>query len=264
VNPAIPNLPGSRLPLQGADNFRDIGGYPAAGGWLVRRGLVFRSDSLDRLTERDRALVSRLDIKLVCDFRTGSERKPDAALWPEPQPEFFPQPIEPGVDQARVFAAIRLAPSAETSRNALLSLYRSMPVEGGPQFGALLRRLVEGDAPALYHCSAGKDRTGLFTALLLMSLGVAEEAVMRDYLLSNEYLLDSASARRLVGLMKEFLQLDGDAAAALQPFLGVEAGYLEASLDTIQRAYGGLEPYRKSVLGLGAAEVDALRKRLLE
>jgi len=256
--------PGSRLPLDGADNFRDIGGYAAHGGRRVRRGLVFRSDALDRLTEDDYEKLKGLRIRLVCDFRVTTERRREMARWPEPRPEFFSQPIEPGVDQARVFAALRQAPGAETSRNAMLSLYRSLPGDGAAQFRALLLRIAAGDLPALYHCSAGKDRTGLFTAMLLTSLDVASDVVMKDYLLSNDYLLDSPSARRLVGLMREFLQMDGAAEAALNPFLGVEAGYLEAALETIRRNYGGFEGYWQRGLGLGAKDVDALRKRLLE
>lgn len=231
---------------------------------MVRRGLVFRADAPDRLTKEDHERLGELGIRLVCDFRTEAEGKPDRSKWTAPAPRFFPQPIEPRVDQARVFAALRLAPTAETSRHAVMALYRSLPSEGAAQFGALLRRLAAGDLPAVYHCLSGKDRTGVFTAILLKSLGVADEVVMQDYLLSNAYLLESGTARRLVGLMKEFLKLDGAAEEVLRPFLGVEVGYLLAAFDSIQREHGGFESYRERALGVGDRELAELRARLLE
>ena len=87
---------------------------------------------------------------------------------------------------------------------------------------------------------------------------------MRDYLLSNEYLLESDTARHLVAMMKSYLQLDGSAEAVVQPFIGVEASYLDAAFDSIRRSHGSFDAYRERQLGLGDAEVETLRHRLLE
>jgi|WetSurMetagenome_2_1015567.scaffolds.fasta_scaffold70019_3 protein-tyrosine phosphatase len=255
---------GGRLVLEGVENFRDLGGYAADGGRRVRRGLLFRSDAPDGLTESDHEALALLGIRLVCDFRGGGEKRREGTRWRAPEPEYWPLPIVPGVNDVEFLQRLRDAPSPDTARAAMLSLYRGMPIESAGQYKALMARIHAGDLPLLFHCSAGKDRTGLFAALLLTALGAPPDVVMKDYLLSDEYLRDSRTVRRLVGVMQRLLGIEGSVADVVMPFLTVERQYLEAAFAAIAAAHGTVDRYLEEALGLDAMALAELRQRLLE
>jgi protein-tyrosine phosphatase len=255
---------GQRLELEGAENFRDLGGYLAAGGRRLRFGLLFRSDAPDGLTESDQEAVSSLGIRLVCDFRAGGEKRRGMLQWRAPEPEYWPQPIVPGVNDAEFLRRLRERPSPETARAAMVALYGSMPADAAPQYRALLSRIRSGDLPVLFHCSAGKDRTGLFAALLLTALGAPRDLVMADYLLSDEYLRDSRTVRRLVGVMQRLLEIEEAVGDVVMPFLTVERLYLETAFAAIEASHGTVARYLDERLGLDDRATDDLQRRLLE
>lgn len=257
-------LASRRLVLEGAENFRDLGGYPAAGGRRVRRGVLFRSDAPDGLTEADHEELGRLGIRLVCDFRAGGEKKRAATRWKAPEPEYWPLPITPDVNDMEILQRLRAEPVPETTRAAMLSIYRTMPFGSAPQYKALLGRIRAGHLPVLFHCSAGKDRTGMFAALLLTALGTPRDVVMDDYLLSDEYLRDSRTVRRLVVAMQRLLGVEGSSADVVMPFLTVERQYLDTAFEAIEAARGTVERYLEEDLGLDEAATGELRERLLE
>lgn len=178
-----------RLPLKGAKNFRDLGGYRTSDGSYVRWGLVYRSNHLVNLTARDSAYLSSLGIRLVCDVRSDGERARAPDHWLGNAPEFFSVPIGSNLittptadDLKRRVAAINA--QAKDSVRAY-----EYAVEYAGQYGKILQRIAAGDLPTVEHCTAGKDRTGVFSAILLTALGVPRDTVVQDYMLSNKFLL---------------------------------------------------------------------------
>ena len=157
-------------PLQGASNFRDLGGYPGHDGRLVRWRRLFRSDHLGSLTEADKAMLAELGLARSFDFRGVAER---AALgYQLPGLTQHSLAIEPTVVQ-RMQDLIDAGQSLTPARTAELmaDLYRTLVNDQSHRFAELFEHLLTADAPLVFHCTAGKDRTGFAAALVLLALG---------------------------------------------------------------------------------------------
>jgi protein-tyrosine phosphatase len=229
-----------RLPLEGASNFRDLGGYRASGGRYVRWGLVYRSGHLANLTAQDYEYLKSLGIRLVCDVRTEAERLRSPTHWMGPAPDFLSTQIESG------------------GYDRYVNDYAS-------QYGTILRRLAAGELPAVEHCSSGKDRTGVFSALLLTALGVPRDVVIEDYLRTTEYVLSAGSIEKTTADLQRLLQLpQRPDAAYVRARMTTKLETLEAAFDSINRIYGSFDGYRRNGLKLSDADLAMLRQRLLE
>src|SRR5882757_5436452 len=200
------------VPLEGGSNFRDLGGYRTADGRIVRRATVFRSAHLGNLTEEDRAALARLGVRTIVDLRGVSEAAET------------PHSID-GVDCRVVGAKIRGA-VADGSANPHLMMqfltdhYRDYPRRCAPGFRTLFATLSDGThRPLVFHCTAGKDRTGFASALLLSLLGVPWESVMEDYLRTNDL---------WTGHVGRYPELDIDTRAAI---VEARTPYLEAAFE---------------------------------
>ena len=229
-----------KLPLEGAVNFRDLGGYPASDGRYVRWGLIYRSNHLANLTAKDYEYLKSLGIRLVCDVRTEGERLRSPTRWVGPAPAFLSTPIDPG------------------SYDRYVNDY-------APQYGTILRRLAAGDLPAVEHCSGGKDRTGVFSAILLTALGVPRDVVMQDYLLTTEYVLDAGSIEKTTADLQWLLQLPQPPDAAyVKARMTTKPETLVSAFETINRIYGSFDGFRRSGLKISDTDLAMLRQRLLE
>ena len=180
----MPDHPDRRLPLQGASNFRDLGGYPGAGGRPLRWRRLFRSDHLAQLSEADRATLAALGLSRSLDFRGVDERA--ATPYELPGVTQHALSIEPTVVQ-RLKDLVEAGESldAALAQRLMQELYRALVNDQAHRFAELFEHLLQADAPLVFHCTAGKDRTGLATALVLSALGGPRETIMSDYLLSN-------------------------------------------------------------------------------
>lgn len=248
------------LPLEGGSNFRDLGGYRTADGAEVAWGKLYRSAVMANLTPDDFQHLGKLGIATVCDFRSTDERKRDAVIWPaDIQPTVLA--TDYALDMGAMASLFRGGPvTADGVRQAMAGFYREMPFTFADQYSAMMRNLVDGNAPLAFNCSAGKDRTGLAAALILTALGVPAETVMSDYLLSNEtYRPKPPVAGSDDPTARMFAALPADAVKAL---MGVDRSYLEASLAGIE-AKGGLDRYYAEELKLSKADIETLRKRYL-
>lgn len=232
------------LPLQGGYNFRDLGGYRTTDGHYVKWRMILRSDDLSGLTADDVVLLDGIPVRTVVDFRSPSEvsQAPDRQLsGPTARYEL---PISPGdLSDAGGFMSL----SADSLRSYMRLMNEEMVSR--PEFVAQFRELFrllqeEGNAPLLFHCTAGKDRTGMGAALVLYALGVDEATVMEDYLLSNEYIL-----RKYEGLLSEYPNLE--------PVFTVRSEYLLAGIDRIRRDHGSVEAFLENELG---TDLGKLRK----
>ena len=253
-----------RLQLEGAYNFRDLGGYQTSDGKKVRKGLLYRSENLASLTDRDYAQLAALRIKVLCDFRGADEKKRQPTNWRGSAIEEFPQPIDAQSGSSPLMAKLMQGAPAAELKAIMTSLYGEFASRNVPQYSRLLRRIADGGVPVLYHCTAGKDRTGVFTALLLTTLGVPRETVMQDYLLTNQYVMTPQAIEKMTATMKGMGMNAPADPGALRPVIGVEPEYLEAVFASIEKEYGSFEAFREKALGLSAADVAKMKRMLLE
>jgi len=255
-----------RLPLEGAANFRDLGGYPSSDGRYVRWGLVYRSGHLANLTASDYQYLNSLGIRMICDVRTEGERTRFPTHWIGQAPIILTVPIGPDRDiKVRQEELRRSLASSGAAPPNLSSSYDRYVIDFADQYGVMLSRLAAGNLPAVEHCSAGKDRTGIFSAILLIVLGVPRNIVIQDYLLTNRYLLGPDSIEKTMADLQRLLDLPQTPdRASTQAFLTAKGATLESAFETIDRKYGSFRNYVKDGLKLSDSEVAALRERLLE
>lgn len=248
----MPATPRRVLPLHGATNFRDLGGYPGADSRTVRWQRLFRSDHLSSLSAADHAALAALGLTRVFDFRGASERS--AAAYEIPGVEQRALTIEPTVVQ-RVHDLLTSGQRIDTltMTGLMQELYRNLVVEQSHRYAEFFELLLDTEGAVAFHCTAGKDRTGVAAALLLLSLGVPRAEVMHDYLLSNDVYRRPPPPE------------DSPVPpAALAVLWGVQASFLEAALQTIEERHGNVEQYLRERLGLSAAARARLHERYLE
>jgi protein-tyrosine phosphatase len=245
--------------LAGGHNFRDIGGYETASGKRVATGLVYRSGTLARLTDEDQEVIAKLGIRVVCDFRANGERQRRPSRLPEGDIEIWSRDHEASVGD---LLAAMAAPggSPERSHGLMLDIYRHLAYEQAETFRELFLRLADGPLPLLFHCSAGKDRTGSATALLLHVLGVPHPVIVEDYLLTELFF------GRMLEIALHDLgssALHGTAQDIWEPLMRADAAYLETLFATLEARHGGVEGYLRDELRLEDAVLDRIRARLL-
>jgi protein-tyrosine phosphatase len=257
------------VPLAGQPNFRDVGGYETTDGKTVKRGLVYRSGELPRLTDEDIARLERLGISTVVNFLTdvetksrGRDRLPDGARE-------ISQPIESddglvaAVEKARKTANFSALPPSIN-----LKIHRALVHDARKQYAALFRELARTNDPLVYHCSHGVHRTGAATAVLLWGFGVPWKTIREDYLLSNEYRAADISKRlgqlRELAAKNQGLPPDKVDMTNVRAFYILEGEYIDATRDEILKAYGSIDAYLTKGLGLKRGEIEQLLDRLLQ
>jgi protein-tyrosine phosphatase len=237
------------LPLPGTYNVRDLGGLPTATGGLVRWGTLFRGDSLHRLDDRGRSMLADVELRTVIDLRGERER----TEYPSALDETGVQIIElPLIGEVGTEIPIDTTWS-------LADLYLSVVERCGDRFAALARELATaGQLPALVHCMAGKDRTGMVVAIVLAAVGVPHELIAADFaasatFLGNEEYRRDATARALAdGLPPELVDWVG----------GADPAHILLMLQTIDARYGGCDAYLLAH-GLSSDELCTLREALV-
>ena len=247
-----PDLP-RVIPLQGATNFRDLGGYAGAQGRPIQWGKLFRSEHLANLTEQDVQQLHALGVKRAFDFRGEQESAAQSYHWPNIQRT--PLPIEPTVVQRLQAQHQRdLSLTSDDAVQAMQDTYRDFVRQNSPRFAELFEHLLTDDTPLVFHCTAGKDRTGLAAVLILSALGVAEETIQNDYLLTNQlYQHVFKNTTSTPSLPHEVMRVVWQ----------VQPEFLTAALAIIQADHGGLNPYLQQQMGLNPTALNHLRARYL-
>ena len=244
------DLPARHFDLEGASNFRDLGGYPTADGRVVRWRRIFRSNHLGHLTPADIDVVRGLGVRSAFDFRGRDERA--AAVCGVADITVHSLPIEPTVVAALRARLAAGSLSADDALEIMRESYRNYVRLNTHSFRALFAHLLDDHAPLVIHCTAGKDRTGFACALVLHALGVPDEFIAEDYLLTNRFYRRDLSAST---------DLPDDVRQAIG---SVEASFLTAGFDAIRTDYGDLESYLRDGLALGVGERTSLRERYLQ
>ena len=237
--------------LQGASNFRDVGGYRNADGRRVRRGQVFRSDHLAGLTDEDRVRLQSLGIAHSLDFRGAAECA--ATPYALAGVQRVALTIEPTViARLQALVAQGVVPTTEETVDLMRETYRDFVNHNAATFGRFLKHLLEQPTPQVFHCTAGKDRTGFAAALLLSALGVDRPTIEHDYLLTNQ-------------LYKRDARLEGQGHPHVMKVLWqVQPEFLHAAFDAVDAQHGGMTDYLHGAIGLSPQELAELKRLLLE
>lgn len=252
------------LNLDGVNNFRDYGGYSVAGGGRVKSGLLWRSAQHGDASGPDLDAINRLGITHVIDLRGPSEREAKPCLRHDDfAANVWTYPEETAGLALHTEAANGVL-TADDARAAMLRLYEGIAFRGNlvPMLKLYLELLRRDEGPSLVHCVAGKDRTGFAVAVLQRILGVHLDDVMADYLLTNT--ASNLDERVASGAFKDMPRYAAFDAEAIRALWGVEAAYLQATLDSIEARYSSFDAYLADVLEIDQAAQDELRRIFLE
>ncbi len=253
------------VPLEGVGNFRDFGGYAGRDGRRVRRGRLYRSAHHGQATDADLEAIAALNLAAIVDLRRGEERERmpcrrhggyAGLLIENPSNEAV---SDPWIEFMKSSDA-----SADAFRSYLVDYYRKAPFEARhvDLFSRYFQALADVDGPILIHCAAGKDRTGLLAALTHSLLGVDEDDIFEDFLLTN-------TAARIEERMPMVAQMIAEQSGrtptdeAVRCAMAVEAVYLERAFEAIDAAHGGVDAYLAEALGVDDAVREAIEARLL-
>lgn len=256
---ALPRL----VPVSGARNFRDLGGYQAACGRRVRQGAVLRGGHPGELTEEGRAQLADLGLGAIVDLRTNEER----AGIP------YPEEVVSGLTywsrdyslSTGDFVNMMLDPATtpEAMRHFMFDVYRRLFVEQTEGIGALLRLLLEGSGPVLVNCTAGKDRTGIACAVVLAALGVPRDTIRADYAFTETVQDPDKQLFHVdpAGPFAHLLRIDRQ---IWRIMMRSDPEYLDVMFAALNEQFGETANYLREAHGLSAGDITQLRGNLLE
>lgn len=252
-----------KLHLLGSPNFRDLGGYESSDGRRLRWGRLFRSGKLSALSVEDIAAVSRLGLTLVCDFRQQQEQLLEPSRWGEGHVAVsHGLSISPGSSESFMANLLNGIIDLENSASFMETMNRDFVINHLHQYARMFELLLEAEHKVLIHCAAGKDRTGFAAALILDALGVPEEAIIEDYLLTN---LSFPVDEELERLSKAFTDRSGKSVPEkiMRPLLEVHPDYIKACFHEIDQRYDSRQDFYQTALGLDEEKIEILRGRYL-
>lgn len=235
------------LPMTGAFNFRDLGGIKLADDRKVKWGKLFRADELTNLTEEDVEYLESISISSVIDFRAENEIKRAPDKLPKSARFKYPLAITPGAMRTDGAQSRGMA-SFSNQMKQMNRLYVSDP--SCVRAYRIMFTVIQNNlsAPIVFHCSAGKDRTGMATALILFALGASEETVLEDYMLSKKHIGDKYTA-----MVEKYPRT--------APIFTVKRTYLEAGIEQMKNDYGSIENFLTQELKV---DIPRLRRIYLQ
>ncbi len=257
-------IPGTPLPFEKVENFRELGGYVGLDGKTVKRGVLFRSGSHDKIkTPKDIELFKSLNIKTVIDFRSLEER------------ELMPDPIYDGINY--IIESAMYDKDGNEVRFDLDAIYKgglksidqmvkdvsaaftSMPFNN-PAYKIMFKQIYLGNLPLNYHCSAGKDRTGIAAALILRALGVKDEDILNDFEITNK--LRPNTRKNFIKKMLTIVD-EQEAQRTAQAVLGVNRQSLVKAFKVIDEKYANFDEYLEKECDVTKEMLNKIRKDLL-
>ena len=254
------------LPLEGGNNFRDLGGYAALDSRSVKKGKIFRSGLMTGLTSNDQAMLARLGIHTVVDFRSREELDLFPNHWARRQGlNFINHDYSLSEISSRMF-------DEQGRKVGVHILYQNFPVLLKPQLTLLFRHLLEDNTPLVFNCSAGQDRTGIAAALILRVLGVAWETILEDYHLSTRFrrpeietagvdFSDHAGTNAFADMMLRY----GEGNKKPKPLMTDDrTPYLHFAFSQMAQNYGSVDAYLADEIGVDDRAVAHLQATYLE
>lgn len=265
------------LQIDGVINFRDLGGYIGQDRREVKWGKVFRSAQMDRMSADGIETMAALGIKAVVDLRFSDESEKSPTIKEAvPDAEMLSWHDEFQDDGGNRASAMKMSwkdsldsLDPKQVREAMRVNYPQKLYSHRAIYRAMLLRLAQGQTPLVFHCAAGKDRTGVAAALILSLLGVSDQQIVEDYLLTQQEvgnLLDSWLAAGAAGndnhadFQQRLMSLPRE---VVQPVFDADQAYIETLLDYVNDQYSGFENYAQQTLKLQDSDIDELRASLL-
>jgi protein-tyrosine phosphatase len=244
-----------RVPFDGVTNFRDLGGYPGVDGRRTRWGRVFRSDALHRFTPEDRRRYESLGLNAIYDLRSDLERE----RYPNPFPSVQLTLLSRAASEAAAPPDRADRQDATGGERMLAEMYEGLLANSARVFGRLLSALAEAEGlPAVFHCTGGKDRTGMAAAVLLQLLDVPRQLVLDDYELTSRFRLRHHQTESYENLLAT--GMGPEAAGAV---LGTPRWAMAGALQELDDRYGGAKAYLVGPAGMSVTTVDRLCALLL-
>ena len=248
------------LPMDGAHNTRELGGYETTDGKSVKWGMLFRSDKLSDISKTDQVYLQNLGIKKIIDFRSREEKEEDPDIIPEGI-NYVEMPISvDGAMRSKIEAVLKGETNKEV-KSFLIDANKEFVSNYSGVYEEFLRNLIDDEGPALFHCTAGKDRAGFAAAITLIALGVSKEDVIQDYMKTNQFTQERIE--EIIGQI-ELMTLYQTDAEILRPLLGVEREYIETAFQTAEEKYGSLEVFIRDGLNISDEDIQKLRNKFLE
>lgn len=242
------------IKLQGAINFRDIGGYPTKDGKHVKWGRIYRSAAINNLSADDLDKLQKLSLAYVMDFRGPYEVKAAPDKIPANATRIS---LPAGSENVGDSNYMKHMVQSLRSDSFLIHFYSDLtPFHDRykPMFDELLQ--VNKDSAVLFHCSAGKDRTGIAAALILYALGVDKQIIIEDYVATNYYRRNE-NARAVKGMMMQF-KMDETTANNM---MAAKESYIKATFTSIEASYGTIDTYLEKVMGLSKERRELLKHK---
>ena len=247
------------LPMDGAHNTRELGGYKTLDGRSIKWGMLFRSDKLSDISNTDQEYLQTLGIKKIVDFRSEDEKAEEPDIIPAGI-SYVEMPISvDGAMRTKIEAVLRGETDKEV-QSFLVDANKEFVTSYTNVYEDFLRGLIDEDAPTLFHCTAGKDRAGFAAAITLIALGVSKEDVVEDYMKTNAFTKDRIED--ILGQIK-LMSLYQTDVEILRPLLGVEQIYIETAFEEAEEKYGSLENFIREGLNISDKDIKNLRNQFL-
>lgn len=253
------------LNFEGIANFRDLGGYPTGDGRRVKWGTLYRAGTLAHSTRADLLGLEQLQLDTLVDFRSAAEKEEEPNRLPDPVGFSVVEiPTLDDGNKAMVGEIMQRIESGDFAgldpNQMMLDANRQFATTFTPQFRQFAQTVLDANGqPVLWHCSAGKDRTGFAAAILLLILGVPEDFILQDYMASKQLALEARKNQLL--LLRLFK--GQEAADKLAVLMGVEEAWLVAAFDEIDATWGSFDNYVREGLGLTDRDIAQLKEQLL-
>jgi len=238
--------------LQGAVNFRDLGGYKTKDGKKVKMGLLYRSAALNTLTEADVAKIEALHIKYDFDFRGPYEVKTAPDKIPAGTTRIALPAGSENIGDSNYMKNMGKYMKSDSFLVSFYTILTPFKERYMPLFDSLVNNKT--NSPMLFHCTAGKDRTGIAAAFILYALGVDEETIFNDYEATNYYRRNENA--KAIAQMVKYYGLEEKMATNM---MGAKREYIQSTFATIKAQYGTMDNYLEKVLGLNSKKIKQLR-----
>jgi protein-tyrosine phosphatase len=261
-------VPVHLVPIKTVSNFRDLGGYANNEGRVTRSGILYRSGEFSRLSRHEQSLLNGLGISKIVDFRSAEERQRSPSRWHDEatRPDVLLLSIGDSAADWSSALSQQLQQGGFTEaelNNTFIDMYANVPLENSTEYAALFAAILANDgAPLLFHCTAGKDRTGIAAALILSALNVPRETIMQDYMATNA----TVDIERMAAMLARIFSRQSGveiSEQSIRPMLMVEPIYLETTFIAIESEFGSVDNYLRQALGLSDADRAELQQLLL-
>jgi len=255
------------IPLDGTPNLRDLGGYQSRCGRKIKHGKLFRSGSLAQLSESDWGVLHAKNLGVICDFRHDDEREIEATDVPQHMPtRIIHLDINAGNHMEFIRQAIKIGSVQDEQIPQLMrDINRMFAIDCTDTYRDFLSHVSQlpSEQSLLFHCSAGKDRTGFAAALLMMCLNIDRDTIKEDYMLTSSYYRPEIEIPKIVDRWPA-LDPETHDAYRLQPMLEVRHEYIDAAFNAIDQHYGSTEDYLQKGLAIDQSSLELLQSLLLE